>query len=195
VVFGGGRLDGSVADFSAGGCAFAVADAGALRAGQPVEVVCRDFTRPRHGTLVTYAGGACHIRFSHGDGLEPDLLASLAASGGKIIIDKAKSDHRAFVESVRRTVDGSARMKASDLANHHTCRLGKWYDRVVDQRILDHPAYKELVEPHKRVHQAGKDALNLHHQGDRQGAARAVEHLASASHEVLAILDRLGHDV
>jgi len=193
--FAGASHDGSVADFSAGGCAVVSADGGALRAGQPLEVACQDFGRPRHGTVVALAGGAFHIRFSHGEEIEADLVESQAAAGSKIIIGKAKADHRAFVDSVRRVVEGGARMKASDLANHHTCRLGKWYDRVIDQRILANPSYKGLMEPHKRVHQAGKDALNLFHGGDRQGAARALDRLAAASQEVLAILDQLGCDV
>ena len=192
---GGSHLDGFITEFGHLGCAVTLSDRTPLRAGQALEVQCPELMHPRNGTVVAADGLVLHIRFAQDSGLDRDLLEMLAASGSRIIVDKAKSDHRAYVESIRKVIEGNASTKASDLANHHTCRLGKWYDRVTDARLLNHPAYKALMDPHKLVHQTGKDTLNLYHAGDHQGAARAFESLHQASLQVLGILDDLGRDV
>ena len=174
--------------------AVTLSDAALARVGQPVTISCADFVRPRAGTVVAAGAGGAHVAFGPLDRIEPDLFDRLALAGSTIIIEKAKSDHRAFVQSVRNVIEGRAQMKASDLANHHTCRLGKWYDRVIDPQILANPAYVALAEPHKRVHQSGKDALSLFHSGDRHGATRALERLVSSSEEVLALLEQMGRE-
>ncbi|MGE5506802.1 MAG: methyl-accepting chemotaxis protein [Actinomycetota bacterium] len=195
VAVGGTPAEVSVTDFGPEGCALVFPDRTLARSGQAVQVVCADFGPPRNGSIVATDGLVAHVRFATGDTLDGDLVDRLATAGSRLIIDKAKSDHRAFVQSVRAVVEGRATLKSADLANHHTCRLGKWYDRVVDPRILTSPVYRSLMEPHVRVHQAGKEALNAFHSGDRHAAGRAVERLKASSEEVIAMLDQLGREV
>jgi methyl-accepting chemotaxis protein len=195
VLANGKTWDASVIEFSEGGCSLRFTDQRLVRATQPVEISCKEFGRPRKGTIVAPEGAVGHVQFALGNAVEPDMAASLAESGARLILDKAKSDHREFVASVRAAVDGKTQSKASDLANHHTCRLGKWYDRVTDDRILLSPAYKALLEPHQRVHQAGKSALINVRKGDRRGAEMEIKRMTQASQEVITLLDTLERSV
>jgi methyl-accepting chemotaxis protein len=108
------------------------------------------------------------------------------------VIAIAKNDHVRFKRSVVDRLLDRNDMTAACLSDHHTCRLGQWYDKVDDPDISGQPAFTRLADPHARVHAHGKRALELFDQGLREQAMDEVERLNDASHEVLAILDELG---
>jgi methyl-accepting chemotaxis protein len=107
------------------------------------------------------------------------------------LCEMAKIDHVMFKKRVIDTIAGRAAWKASEVPDHHGCRLGKWYDAVTDQEIRGLPAFASLVTPHDRVHAAGHAALVAHEAGDQPGAIRALDELNDASNDVLKLLARL----
>ena len=165
-----------------------------LPAGQSVEIACAELGAPRKGKVVA-GGETLHVELAAVDAIEPPVLAAVAAAGTRAVIERAKNDHERFVAAIAAALAGEGRLKASDLANNHTCRLGKWYDTVTDARILACPSFRALVEPHRRVHAAGKEALGLFWDGDRPAAEAALARLKAASAEVIDLLDRLGGEV
>ncbi len=108
------------------------------------------------------------------------------------ILEIAKNDHVRFKRSVVDRLLDRSELTADKLASHHTCRLGKWYDTVEDPAIKNQPAFARLADPHRRVHDHGKQALLLHSQGDLDAANAEVERMNQASHEVLELLSELG---
>ncbi|MDO8607263.1 MAG: methyl-accepting chemotaxis protein [Phaeospirillum sp.] len=169
-------------------------DGNGLGLGSAVEVASPALARNRKGRVVA-PGNFLHMAFEPTDRLEPTLLAQVAETGARMVIERAKQDHKRFVESIAEVFEGKSRLKASDLANNHTCRLGKWYDSVTDARILACPSFKILVEPHQRVHIVGKEALGFLWDGDRKAADEAFRRLKAASVEVVDRLDHLGKEV
>ena len=111
------------------------------------------------------------------------------------LIENTKIDHLTFRENVLKAVQGRGDATADKLADHHHCRLGKWYDTVGDAVVRSSPAFARLAEPHARFHEAGKRALKAHEQGDEAAAARALEDLERLSGTVLGLLDTLAADV
>ncbi|MBI2242158.1 MAG: CZB domain-containing protein [Magnetospirillum gryphiswaldense] len=111
------------------------------------------------------------------------------------IIQIAKNDHVRFKRSVVDRLLERSDLTADRLASHHSCRLGKWYDNVEDPAIKQHPAFARLADPHRRVHDHGKRTLELHAQGDLDGANTEVELMNQASHEVLELLNELGRSL
>ncbi|OAN46665.1 hypothetical protein A6A04_06050 [Paramagnetospirillum marisnigri] len=107
------------------------------------------------------------------------------------LLQVAKNDHVRFKRSILDRILGLNSLTSSQLSDHHTCRLGKWYDNLVDERLTRLPAYTALQEPHQRVHAHGKRALDLHAQGDTEGAMAEVERLNQASREVLDLLEEM----
>ncbi|MBP2292424.1 methyl-accepting chemotaxis protein [Azospirillum rugosum] len=130
-----------------------------------------------------------------------DRAAALGRSGaGDLtrhvqLIENTKIDHLTFRENVLKAVQGRGDATADKLADHHHCRLGKWYDTVDDAVVRSSPAFARLAEPHARFHEAGKRALKAHEQGDDAAAARALEDLERLSGTVLGLLDTLAADV
>ena len=107
------------------------------------------------------------------------------------VLHRAKSDHCLWKKRLADMMVGLAGLRADELADHHQCRLGKWYGRVDDQTLTGHPAFRALLGPHEAVHTHGKRAAQLFNAGDREGAAAEVAAMEKASADVLQLLDRL----
>ncbi len=103
-----------------------------------------------------------------------------------------KSDHITFKKRVIEAVCGKFHLSAEELPDHHACRLGKWYDSCQDPAITSHPQFTALVDPHKAVHDHGKDALRHLARGDMTAALESVRRLDEASHRVIEVLNQLG---
>ena len=107
------------------------------------------------------------------------------------LVQLARSDHASFKKRVIDTLAGNGETKDSELADHHSCRFGKWYDKLSDPRITGSAAYRQIEEPHLQVHAFGKEALVHHHSGDFQSAIAAAGKMEAASHRVFAALDEI----
>jgi len=112
--------------------------------------------------------------------------------GAEAVVEIAKNDHTKFKRGIFERLADRNDLTAEKLANHHSCRLGKWYDNVTDPKLKNHPAYAKLLDPHQRVHAHGKRALELHDAGKLDEAFGEANLLNDASHEVIALLDELG---
>jgi len=111
------------------------------------------------------------------------------------VVYLAKSDHTAFKKNVMDTLIGRKTLKADELADHHGCRLGKWYDTVTDDAVRNAPSFRQMAGPHEKVHRFGKDALHALHKGDMDAALAAAGSMEAASKEVLTLLDQLAHEL
>ncbi|TWA95172.1 methyl-accepting chemotaxis sensory transducer with Pas/Pac sensor [Azospirillum brasilense] len=107
------------------------------------------------------------------------------------LIENTKIDHVTFRDTVLKTVQGHGEATADRLADHHGCRLGKWYDTVSDAAVRSCPSFERIAEPHARFHEAGKRALRAHEQGDDATEAQALADLDRLSGTVLGLLDTL----
>jgi len=111
------------------------------------------------------------------------------------VVYLAKSDHTTFKKNVMDTLIGRKSLNADDLADHHNCRLGKWYYAVTDAAIKNTSAYKRMEDPHARVHDFGKEALRALHNGDMDAALAAAGSMEAASKDVLSLLDELAQEL
>ncbi|CAA7621306.1 putative Methyl-accepting chemotaxis sensory transducer [Magnetospirillum sp. LM-5] len=135
--------------------------------------------------------GFLHMHFVAGK-LESARVDSLSKSSISKLMDLTKDDHRAFVGRVAEAVAGKLRLLPADLSTHHTCRLGKWYDNVTDDRMMSLPAFRELLDHHRPVHTKGRDVLVALNSGDQPQALAGMDELEELSKRVIATLDQLG---
>ncbi|MGZ3323312.1 MAG: methyl-accepting chemotaxis protein [Xanthobacteraceae bacterium] len=104
----------------------------------------------------------------------------------------AKADHVIWKKRLADMAVGRAKLKADELADHHSCRLGKWYYRDASRDSRGHRAFALLESPHALVHQHGKQAARLFEAGDLPGALKEIQQVEAASKDVLRLLDELG---
>jgi len=117
----------------------------------------------------------------------------IAGSAMKSFVEVAKIDHIVFKFRIYLAIFGMLDLRASELASHTTCRLGKWYyegeGRACFSRL---PGYREIEPPHVRVHSAGVAALEAHAAGDHAALLRHLDEMESASMLVLDNLQKMG---
>ncbi len=111
------------------------------------------------------------------------------------VVEMAKSDHVVFKKKIMDTVLGRTNLISSEVADDHNCRLGKWYYSVSEPEIIQSKHYKDLEEPHNRVHTHGKNALNQYHNNDFEGCMSELGKMVVASEEVITLLDMLGAEL
>ncbi len=107
------------------------------------------------------------------------------------VIKLAKSDHVIWKKRLVNMMVGKETLKVEELADHHQCRLGKWYDSVKDDCYRNHPSFPGLVNPHSEVHAHGKEVARLYNEGNFVGALEEITKVEEASQEVLRILGEL----
>ncbi len=105
----------------------------------------------------------------------------------------AKSDHMLWRKILAEMVIGKASLKPNELADHNSCRLGKWYDQIDQNDIIKHPAYLALKIPHRNVHMHGIAAATAFNNGDIDICLEEMSKVADASVLVLEHLDTLAN--
>lgn len=114
---------------------------------------------------------------------------------GMAAIEGGIADHIAFAEKVMSVLAGHGKVYASELTTHETCRLGKWYRSVTDERIRTKPAFSTLLELHRQVHAEGKKVLELWEAGDQAAARQMAEKMNASVKKVIESLHRLKKEV
>ncbi|TAN69786.1 MAG: chemotaxis protein [Magnetospirillum sp.] len=121
-----------------------------------------------------------------------DLLADISkVEMRNAVIHLAKSDHMIWRRRLAEMLAGRTQLNPNELADHHSCRLGKWYYAVQDQAITSHPAFRAMEAAHEKVHHLGIHAAKLYQGGDFEGAVAAVTAIEDPSQEVQHRLDEL----
>lgn len=107
------------------------------------------------------------------------------------IVRLAKADHVIWKKRLVDMSVGRVALKADELSDHKTCRLGKWYYGDGKQKFGGNAVFQRLDQPHAAVHRHGKEAARLFGLGQLQEALSEIAKVEAASVEVLADLDRL----
>lgn len=128
--------------------------------------------------------------------LAQSMSSAIAISAEKSFIQTVKLDHVVWKADVYRRYWALSSKPVEEFADHHQCRLGKWYyqgDGKECYRSLK--AFRTLEEPHKQVHENGIAALRLQEQNRHEDAIAALEKIESASQKVLEELTRLEREM
>ncbi len=120
-------------------------------------------------------------------------VANAAEQG---FIQTVKLDHVVWKADVYQTYWGLNDKTSDDFADHHKCRLGKWYyEGDGCQYFSKLRAYIDLEGPHKRVHQSGIEALNYVNAGETEKGLLALQEMEKASEEVVDLLTQLEREI
>ena len=104
------------------------------------------------------------INTFNSDAVEMAALSSDVASATFMIL--AKIDHVLFKSNAYVSVFHGH--KKQEFGDHHSCRLGKWYETGLGKEIFSMmPSYKLMMEPHKIVHDRIRDNMTFIEPVDR----------------------------
>jgi hypothetical protein len=116
----------------------------------------------------------------------------IAASALRSFCELAKVDHLIFKFEIYKVLFGLSQKSADQLLPHTECRLGKWYYGGEGHDCFSKlPGYAELEQPHITVHQAAKEALIAHADGNSSSMLNQLGRMEDASLQVLASLEKM----
>lgn len=107
-------------------------------------------------------------------------------------VQTVKLDHLVWKVNVYKAIRAGQGKHNSQLADHHQCRLGKWYYEGDGQRLYaSFPEFKRLEAPHTKVHESGIKALKASEQDDSQALINHLQAMEDASVDVFECLNSL----
>ena len=104
-------------------------------------------------------------------------------------IQTVKLDHVVWKGEVYAVAAGRSSKSPNDFADHASCRLGRWYASEGRELYGNTSQYKQLDEPHRKVHQNGVEALKALNSGDKAKSIEYLREMEKASQQVMNILD------
>jgi methyl-accepting chemotaxis protein len=102
-----------------------------------------------------------------------------------VILDLAKNDHRLFVTKVRTAMHSPNSLDPANLANHHGCRFGKWYDSDGKAVCGNLPSFRAIDAPHERIHALAKEAVAAANNGNKEKSEQLFAEVEQLSHVVV----------
>lgn len=122
--------------------------------------------------------------------LSSNMEKVISASALRGFCELAKVDHLIYKFEVYRVMLGLSEKTVKDFASHTNCRLGKWYYEGDGRECFSRlPGYREIEEPHKRVHDSALSALLACANKEGEKMLRDIDTMEAASIEVLVNLE------
>ena len=108
-------------------------------------------------------------------------------------IQTVKLDHVVWKADVYNVIVGQSHKSIEQFSDHTSCRLGQWYQADGSQLFGSTSAYRNIETPHRKVHEAGVQAMQCYAQGDYRSAIDALNEMETASEQVMHYLDELAY--
>lgn len=111
----------------------------------------------------------------------------------RAFLDTVKLDHAIWKNNIYRLLQKGV---FGETVNSHTeCRLGQWYYRGDGKAYIHLRSYALLEEPHKGVHDCGREAISQAKSGNMTCMVSAIKAMEDASEQVVLQIDRLMNEV
>jgi len=124
------------------------------------------------------------------------MYSVITYSTADAFIQTVKMDHVVWKLEVYQVILGMSDRSYDDFADHHNCRLGKWYfNGEGSEKYANHSAFKQLDTPHAQVHNYGLNALKAVKEDNMVQAVKDLAIMESASVEVVNLLTSLSHQI
>ncbi|MBE3572885.1 MAG: CZB domain-containing protein [Moorella humiferrea] len=111
------------------------------------------------------------------------------------LLELAKTDHLLWMQRIYNFLQGREELTPEAVTSHHACRLGRWYNTEQNPALTNNPAFRELDEPHRQVHDLARQIVLAARSGNRDTAGRLQQQLGQASRRVIDLLGRLQEHV
>lgn len=113
-------------------------------------------------------------------------------------ITLAKIDHIMFKSNAYKSIANGKQEVA--FADHHNCRLGKWYETGAGKERFFHlPSYKEIEKPHATVHnEVHKNMVFIEHEDrsidHKEEILNSFQAMEEASYTLFGLMDNLNKE-
>ncbi len=124
--------------------------------------------------------------------LAQHLGNTMGVSSIRGFVELTKTDHMLYKFHIYQILMGVSDKNPEEFADHTSCRLGKWYYEGIGKQTCSHlPAFRNLEQPHKEVHDYGIEAINCYRRGEGKKAIDALAKMERASLKVMENLEEI----
>lgn len=110
-------------------------------------------------------------------------------------IESFKQAHRKWVSDLNALLSGRKNIDESAVVDHTDCLLGKWMMQQEGNEIAEHKSFKDIVEPHKNLHQHRGKVIRAFHNGNLEEARANLDVLENFSEEIQFHLSKLEEEL
>ncbi len=107
------------------------------------------------------------------------------------ILELAKTDHLLWKSRVDYMLKGLTTLDPDKVADHHICRLGRWYFGSGKDTYAQVSAFQRLDQYHHKFHARCAETIRLYQSGDQTGARHLQAEIGQLSKQVLELLDEI----
>ncbi|MHC1711128.1 MAG: methyl-accepting chemotaxis protein [Solidesulfovibrio sp.] len=106
-------------------------------------------------------------------------------------IAAVKTAHLAWRARLESVLLGHTRLVASEVADHHQCVFGKWFDGEGSGNFGSHPIFREIGKEHEQVHALARKIAELAAQGKTREADAGMRQFEETRLRLFDALNRL----
>ncbi|GEM_PF-7104559 len=121
-------------------------------------------------------------------------LSSTAHTSG-VNFSAIRFNHLLWNSKVRDYLNGRSVMRKEEAVSHFECPLGKWYYSEDGQKYATLPGFKEMEDPHARLHRIVQEIMAHKENGEMDEARKKQVILGDLSEEVVLHLNELEHSI
>lgn len=103
--------------------------------------------------------------------------------------ENAKLHHKGWKDRLSQFLDGYGSMSESEAIDHHNCKFGQWYYSVGKNRFSHIPEVAQIEQPHKDMHEAIKQVLQLKQKGEIKQAQQLLNRVENISGQIVELID------
>lgn len=119
-----------------------------------------------------------------------DLLGEFRFNKGlTTLLERVKADHRMWVKRLYRMYHGLESI--TQVGDHKSCRLGRWYYSEMSKNLSGLDAFKSLEEPHKRLHIKAQECVDRYNRGEIEASLEGIMEVENISHKVVRLIEEL----
>ncbi len=120
-----------------------------------------------------------------------DIIVQFKISEPRFDIGKVKSAHLSWRSRLEGLLHGKQSLALSEVADHHECEFGKWYDGPEGQALNDVPVFSTVGEHHANVHAYARKIVDLYHRGEKREASELMVSFEKERTKLFEALDAL----
>jgi methyl-accepting chemotaxis protein len=106
-------------------------------------------------------------------------------------IGTVKSAHMQWRSRLEGLLRGSHALRPEEVASHHECEFGKWYDSTEGQALKNDAAFAATGRHHEKVHTYARQIVDLYHDGKSEKAEVLMASFEKEREKLFAALDDL----
>ncbi|MBI1905396.1 MAG: CZB domain-containing protein [Rhodocyclales bacterium] len=124
--------------------------------------------------------------------MSSSIERAVSVSALRGFCELAKVDHLIYKFNVYKVLFGLSGSGEDSLPSHQNCRLGEWYYKGEGKAHFAHlPGFREIEQPHAKVHESALAALRANKSGDTATVLRKIADMEAASLAVLKELEKM----